>query len=72
MVEIPKKNTFANNTPEWQLFENMKGAEHLVVSATDDAERAIAKASAAREKASLYRAALEKLMAVSGSGEEKE
>ena len=55
------KNPYDSNTPEWQLFENMASNEALAASAAADSERALRRGAEAREKAELYRVALEKL-----------
>lgn len=62
MADKPKSNNpHHHETPEWQLFENMKGSELAAVAFQADAERYIAKAEAARAKAAAFRTALEKL-----------
>jgi hypothetical protein len=55
------KNPYNNDTPEWQLFENMQNNLVLVSTHLADAERSRIKATQAREKAERYRIALEKL-----------
>lgn len=55
------KNPFDTNTPEWQLFENMKSSELLAVSQSGDAERYALLAAKSREKAGLFKEALTKL-----------
>lgn len=61
------KNKYDPNSPEWQLFENMRGAEALERSYTADAEKATVRAKEAREKAERFRAALNVLDSASAS-----
>lgn len=56
-----ERNPYFSDTPEWQLFENIKGSEALARALTADAERATKNAQTAREKAQRYREALAKL-----------
>lgn len=55
------KNPYDSNTPEWQLFENAIGALRLECAYLNDVTRYQGMAKAAREKAALYQAALDKL-----------
>jgi hypothetical protein len=56
-----EKNPYGHESPEWQLFENMKSSELAAAAAGAEAQRALEKGAAARSKALAYRAALEKL-----------
>ena len=67
MVEIPRTNIFDQNSPEWQLYENMQAARHLAMAAAEDVQRYTEKAKAAREKEARYRSALETLLSASES-----
>lgn len=56
-----EKKKFDDNSPEWQLFQNMKSNKLLVGTYTKDAERYTAMAAAARQKYESYKEALNKL-----------
>ena len=58
------KNPFPPETPEWRLFELAEWEEAEARTFDEDAERSIAKATAARLKAEAYRDALRKLSPV--------
>lgn len=60
-MKYDEKNTYTSNTPEWQLFENMRSNEMLVKTYTEDIERYEEKRKDAAEKAERYRKALDKL-----------
>ena len=55
------KNTYAADTPEWQLFENAISSLRLEQAYLADAERFQKMAQTAREKAQRFSDALEKL-----------
>jgi hypothetical protein len=55
------KNKYAQETPEWQLFELAESAEHAGNAFAADAERFQLKAKEQRDKAERFRAALVKL-----------
>ena len=55
------KNPHKPETPEWQLFESMKSAELAAIAFDADVTRYQQKAADMRNKAIIYREALEKL-----------
>lgn len=55
------KNPYQIETPEWQLWENMKSSERQSLAFNADAERYLKKSQECREKSELYSAALKKL-----------
>ena len=55
------KNPYEENTPEWQLFANMKQQEHLVNVYHDDVERYTEKRDKAAKMFDRYKNALDKL-----------
>lgn len=57
------KNPHDAESPEWQLWENMRGAELAAAASQADADRSLKKASELRAKADRYRDALAKLAA---------
>lgn len=65
------KNPYASDTPEWQLFENMKGSEAQERAYYSDADRLTSLAQKAREKADKYREAL-KILKGSRNGSDPE
>lgn len=66
-----EKNPYQQETPEWQLYENMISAEALARSHAADAERYQRKSAEAREKAERFKSALDKLLAEPSKGEQK-
>lgn len=64
------KNPYNSDSPEWQLFENMVGAERLANVNYEDAHRSTQRAAEARAKADRYREALSILEAAKKGGEE--
>lgn len=58
-------NPYDSATPEWQLYENMRSNEQLAAMAAAEAAIALERGGGrAREKADLYRKALDKLTTV--------
>lgn len=57
-------NTYPTDSPEWQLFENMRGSELAAQAFQADSERALAKAAALRAKADRFRRALDALSSI--------
>ena len=57
----PVKNPFSQHSPEWALYESLVGLEAQARAFQADADRNQLRATAAREKAELYRQALIKL-----------
>lgn len=55
---MTERNPYSPETPEWQLFENMKSLELAAAAFQADAERYIQKAADARVKSERYRDAL--------------
>lgn len=55
------KNPYKDNSPEWQLWQQMRAAELLVGTYTADAERYARKAEEQRQRFLDYKAALDKL-----------
>jgi hypothetical protein len=55
------KNPFGQETPEWQLFENMLGARKLQITHGADALKYQKLAEQAREKEEKFASALRKL-----------
>jgi hypothetical protein len=55
------KNPYDQNTPEWQLWENMESSRLLSLTLAEDADRALKKSQDARERSQAYQVALEKL-----------
>ena len=57
------KNPHDAESPEWQLWENMRAADLAAAASQADAERSIKKTAELRAKADRYRVALDKLAA---------
>lgn len=57
-----EKKVLNSDSPEWQLFQNMKSAKLSVAGHIKDAERSMAMSESARKKYDQYREALEKLI----------
>lgn len=55
------RNPYQNDTPEYQLWENMTSSRLLAETYNNDAANYLQKSQAARERAELYQAAIEKL-----------
>jgi cytochrome c556 len=55
------KNPYDPDTPEWQLWENMRGAERSERAYIADADRYTKMAAAQRQKAAAFKTALGKL-----------
>jgi hypothetical protein len=61
MTQSERKNPYHQDSPEWQLWENMVSAEAQARAFAADAERAQQQSQRCREKAERFRETLEKL-----------
>ena len=53
------ENPYAQGTPQWLLYEQITSAELAAITYDQDAQRFTRKAAEQRERARLYRAALD-------------